>query len=324
MDSEASRAIAWAVDYGTWRDTAKLAKLGLDGAESVGADTVAPSGDLLTFVHHDGDTRRETDLARGQNVPPDAMPGVLAGRNFGGVVLARGGLTFAPSEPVAWQAWTGRMWPAKTIAAKTHALAVALGAAKGAEPARWESGARALLLPENRIAADKAESRRWNEFWNRSFVFVSPGGEADDPAFQVGRNYQLFRQMLACNEGGEFPLKFNGGIFTVDPYPDRVPPRLNNPSLEVAPKGGATPDFRRWGQMFMSQNQRWLGWPSLVTGDARLLAPSSAFYRARLAVARARAKNLKAQGACYPEPLGLEGTVCVSGPPPKDCAALPI
>jgi hypothetical protein len=79
----------------------------------------------------------------------------------------------------------------------------------------------------------------------------------------------------------------------------------------VAP-GDTTPDYRRWGQMFMSQNQRWLGWPTLAAGDADLLAPTIAFYRNRLPVAQARAKNIGADGACYAEPLELAGMVCVA------------
>lgn len=53
---------------------------------------------------------------------------------------------------------------------------------------------------------------RWNEFWNRSHIYVNPGEEPSDSAWVVGRNYQLFRYMLATNQGGKLPLLFNGGI----------------------------------------------------------------------------------------------------------------
>lgn len=312
VDAAASRDLAWDAAYGTWRDAAKQAKLDLfSGREAVGADAVAPAGDALRFIHMNGDSKREESLAGSQHVPPEAMPGVLPGRNFGGVLVAKGGLTFAPPADVNWQTWQGKAWTGRTVAAKHQTLAVALGAGKNADPAKWEAEARALLGGDARQAAEKAEDLRWARFWDRSFVFIQPRGEAKDPAFQVGRNFQLFRQMLACNAGGELPLKFNGGIFTTDTHPERVPARLNNPGIAVAP-GGTTPDYRRWGQMFMAQNQRWIGWPTLANGDAELLAPSMAFYRDRHAIAKARAKNLGAQGACYVEPIGLEGTCCVA------------
>jgi len=84
--------------------------------------------------------------------------------------------------------------------------------------------------------------------------------------------------MLACNREGELPLLFNGGIFTTDNN-GRIKGNNNDelPTFEGQP---ATPDFRRWmGCHFMSQNQRWLGWPALAGGDADLLAPSLTFYR---------------------------------------------
>ncbi len=34
---------------------------------------------------------------------------------------------------------------------------------------------------------------------------------------EIGRNYQLFRYMLALNAKGTWPTKFNGGLLTVDP-----------------------------------------------------------------------------------------------------------
>ena len=62
----------------------------------------------------------------------------------------------------------------------------------------------------------------------------------------------------------------------------------------------------------MSQNERWLGWPTLANGDADLLAPSLAFYRDRSATAAARAKINGAEGVVYPEPLDVWGLCCVT------------
>jgi hypothetical protein len=145
---------------------------------------------------------------------------------------------------------------------------------------------------------------------------VNPGAAADDPGRLVGQNYALFRYMLACNRDGELPLLFNGGIFTADNRPGRITGN-NNDELPIAAPEPITPDFRRWMFCyFMSQNQRWLGWPNVASGDADLLSPSIRFYRERSRVAAARARNLGAEGVVYPEPLDVWGLCCVA--PRKD------
>lgn len=58
----------------------------------------------------------------------------------------------------------------------------------------------------------------WKQLWNRSYIFINrQKADPNDKDWQMGRNYQLFRYMLACNAYGEYPTKFNGGLFTIDP-----------------------------------------------------------------------------------------------------------
>ena len=148
-----------------------------------------------------------------------------------------------------------------------------------------------------------------------------PRAKPDDAGWLIGRNYQLFRYMLACNRGGELPLLFNGGIFTTDNMPGRITGN-NNDELPIFQGGPITPDFRRWmGCHFMSQNQRWLGWPNLANGDADLLAPSLAFYRDRADHGRRPAKINGAEGVVYPEPLDIWGLCCVAPRPDGLCGA---
>ncbi len=121
--------------------------------------------------------------------------------------------------------------------------------------------------------------------------------------------------MLACNQGGEFPLLFNGGIFTTDNPAGRIKGN-NNDELQISPGGPMTPDFRRWMFCgFMSQNQRWLAWPALAAGDADLVEPSIRFYRDRSKIAAARARLNKAKGVVYTEPLDIWG-LCATGDRP--------
>ena len=134
----------------------------------------------------------------------------------------------------------------------------------------------------------------------------------------IARNYQLFRYMLACNRDGEIPLLFNGGIFTTDHKPGRI--TGNNGGFTLDAKEPLTPDFRRWMKnWFTSQNQRWLGWATVATGDADMLTPTTRFYRDRSAIAAQRAQNLGADGAVFVEVLDLWGHSGVSPSPEGIC-----
>ena len=76
----------------------------------------------------------------------------------------------------------------------------------------------------------------WKETWERSYIFIKKDNKDEsDPVWQMGRNYQLFRYMLACNAYGSYPTKFNGGLFTIDPC------------VWGARFGARTPDERDWG-----------------------------------------------------------------------------
>lgn len=44
----------------------------------------------------------------------------------------------------------------------------------------------------------------WKQLWNRSYIFINrQKADPNDKDWQMGRNYQLFRYMLACNAYGE-------------------------------------------------------------------------------------------------------------------------
>ncbi len=96
----------------------------------------------------------------------------------------------------------------------------------------------------------KRSQQWWHEFWQRSWIKTTA-----PEAKEMVRNYELFRFMLGCNAFGDWPSKFNGGLFTFDPvYED-----------EKAP---FTPDYRKWGGGTMTaQNQRLVYWPMLKSGD---------------------------------------------------------
>jgi len=318
VESESAVAQPLEVAFGTWRDRTKEGiRNDMMGAKTTFfGDHMKSTPDGFLAFHRNADSPIDlAGKARGQGIAPEALPDVTARRVSGTAIVVEGGFTAPPTEaPVRWQFWNGKAWTGTTPARKQHVIAMRLKAAVDARPDQWPTDARTLLDPAQRRAAKADELKRWTEFWARSHIFINAGKGEPDPGFLIGRHYQLFRYMLACNRDGEFPLLFNGGIFTTDNN-GRIKGNNNDelPTFEGEP---VTPDFRRWmGCCFMSQNQRWLGWPAVAGGDADLLAPTTRFYRDRAAVAAARAKRQGADGVVYTEPLDVWG-LCPVGPRP--------
>lgn len=141
----------------------------------------------------------------------------------------------------------------------------------------------------------------WKNFWNRSFISINNKTKnPNDKAWQVGRNYQLFRYMLACNAYGNYPTKFNGGLLTTDP--------------QFVPIGSGkfkgTPDFRAWGGgSFTAQNQRLVYWPMLKSGDFDMMPSQFDFYARSLKNVELRTEEYWGhKGASFtehPETFGL-------------------
>lgn len=300
--------------FGTWRDRPRTG-LQLNGLqpEDMTADHVVADGQGFLWFHRNADYPVDLPaMARGQGIDAEAIRDVTTRRVSGGAAVVEAGLVGLSPADVRWQHWDGRAWTGRTPARARHVVAVALGAALDADPEAWRTRAAALLRPDALEAARADERERWAEFWSRSHIVVNPGAGSEDAGWLVGRNYQLFRYMLACNRGGELPLLFNGGIFTTDATPGRITGN-NNDELPINPDGPTTPDHRRWMFCrFMSQNQRWLGWPTLACGDADLLWPSLVFYRDRATVAASRARTHGAEGVVYPESLDIWGLCAVA------------
>ncbi len=308
----------WQVAFATWRDVERQ-KLKLDmwATHTIQPDKVEVLPEGIVWSHRNADhpSWRE-NRAKAQGLQIAAVLDNTRDRVFGGAIAAAGGMKFVKSEPATWQFWPGgTAWIFETPAGDSLSLAIATRSEPSGDPAKWFAQAQAALEPAALQAARTAEATRWKAFWERSHVFVNPKTGAEDPAWQMGRNYALFRYMLACNQGGELPLLFNGGIFTTDNPPGRIKGNNNN-ELPISPGAPMTPDFRRWMYCgFMSQNQRWLGWPALANGDEDLLQPTLAFYRDRAGVAAQRAKNLGAEGVVYTEPIDVWG-LCATGDRP--------
>jgi len=226
---------------------------------------------------------------------------------FGGMLRGEG-LAFVRQEPVLVQEWEGTSWIYRSRErGKKHSITVSMDVEQTADREGWKRKVLEASLrsfdPEARETASRHSAKWWAEFWERSYIFINAGKGPNDIGWQVSKNYQLFRYMLACNRGGSLPLKFNGGIFNIDTHREEGYRVIDGAQPPAAP-----PDDRRWSTLFMAQNQRLIGWPVLMSGDADLVTPSLDFYADRVKTAVARSQTYwNHGGAAFVEPLSLYG-----------------
>ena len=127
----------------------------------------------------------------------------------------------------------------------------------------------------------KRSARWWHQYWQRSWIVSDT---PNDSLQAMLRNYELMRYMLGCNAKGEWPTKFNGGLFTFDP-------------VYVDTTMAFTPDYRKWGGGTMTaQNQRLVYWPLLKSGDYDVLQPQLNTYLRMLPNAMARTRHYWGHG----------------------------
>lgn len=148
----------------------------------------------------------------------------------------------------------------------------------------------------------KRSAQWWHQYWQRSWIQTD-----NQEAAEMVRNYELFRYMLGCNAYGQWPTKFNGGLFTFDPLYVASPPAL--PNREGATEEIYTPDYRKWGGGTMTaQNQRLVYWPMLKSGDADMMKAQLDTYLRMLPTAKLWAQHFWGHGgACFPEQIENSG-----------------
>lgn len=152
--------------------------------------------------------------------------------------------------------------------------------------------------PDQVQKIERDSAKWWNNFWNRSYAFVTPPNGEDKSAandcFHVTQSYILQRYMMACASRGEYPFKFNGSIFT-------VAPTWANQDYNA--------DWRKWGDGYWWQNTRLGYWAMVANGDFEEMEPLFSLYKSVLALSEARTKlYYKAKGAYFPETISFFGT----------------
>lgn len=309
IESTSRQQNTFDVRFGSWRDKTRDS-LHLDMGKrihTVRPDSVSVANNGMVWFHQNNiyPSILKTELKK-QSIDPESISNPSDNNFFGGAIVCNRQMKLKGKTPVHWQRWDGSSWNMQTAENASHRFVIALRAGKNQIPVEWFYKANELLKPELWAMAAIQSTKRWNEFWNRSYVHINKEHSSADSAWIVGRNYQLFRYMLATNQDGNLPLLFNGGIFTTDNF-DKITGN-NNDEISRASISPSSPDIRHWMFCgFMAQNQRWLGWPTIANGDVDLLEPSNAFYRMHRHSAASRAKAMGAEGMVYPEPIQVWG-----------------
>ncbi|HLZ87861.1 MAG TPA: DUF5703 domain-containing protein, partial [Puia sp.] len=310
VDVDGSRPLAADVTYESWRAADRVMEGKANNANSYKwAWRHAPGGQVVThgdsirfqdggvlFYHRNRDQTvfDVTVRQQGLDTVKAFLYNPLEGLTFGGMLTTTG---MRPGERVSgrygdtdFEGW--RLVSDRAV--RHRELLLVLSTEQVKDVAAWEAGLRKKVA-DVRVysgSARQATADWWNAFWRRSFIYIKPDSPDGSPEWQAGRNYQLFRYMLGCNAHGDYPTKFNGGLFTYDPA-------LTDTSLRF------TPDFRNWGGGTMTaQNQRLVYWPMLRSGDLDLMRSQFSFYLRSQRAAEFRSRVYWGHGgACFTEQL---------------------
>jgi alpha-L-fucosidase 2 len=213
----------------------------------------------------------------------------LQGRTFGGCILGTGwtgtnSQTLMSAQPVKQQAIAIHLLTAQTNTAKEWVDQL------NSQVERVE----AVFLSDAR----QAHQRWWEQFWNRSWIFVESGENATD----ITHGYTLQRYINACGGRGAYAIKFNGSIFTVDAREDDKKPE-NRQFFNA--------DYRNWGGNYWFQNTRLPYWAMLAAGDFDLMQPLFNMYSRPLPLAQYQTRQFfQHDGAFFPETMYFWGTYC--------------
>ncbi len=221
-------------------------------------------GDALAWCHHNLTSSWPKNLAmqgldtlirdEGDPLIHRTFGGVIRGRNL--VKTAADTLASAHPDPV-------------------FSCSVSLLTERSETPGDWLAAASRLARGTPAAGDESAWNAHvgwWRGFWDRSRIEVD-GSEA---ARKVSSGYALQRFINACAGRGEFPIKFNGSLFTADWH---------------APDEDYNADYRRWGPGYWHQNTRLPYWSMLHAGDFEMMRPYFEMYRKGLPLARERCRK---------------------------------
>jgi len=246
------------------------------------ADTIVSRADAVAWYHHNATsivpfTIRRQGLADVATLVPDP----ILYRTFGGLMT---GIEMKATSPTSL---------ASTEPRHRFRVGISVPCVQSERIEDWLAQAEAVR--PSRIMNDASHAEQtiedWQGLWHRSWIIASADSSpAREECELITRAYALQRYMLACASRGDFPIKFNGSIFTVEPE-----------FVEGQPFNA---DWRKWGGSYWWQNTRLPYYPMLAAGDFDRMNSLFSFYERCLPACRARAKlYYGAQGAYFPETM---------------------
>lgn len=246
-------------------------------------DQVAGDNRHLTVYHRNERSIYPFTLKhQGIQLPDSVMSDPFLGRTMGFSLAASGFVRATPTMLVSENPVTD------------FSLQVVAHVAQTPTAAEWER--QVAQIHERAVGFAEARKRTaawWENYWDRSYIVVNtPDG---DTGRRITRSYVLQKWMTACAGRGNYPIKFNGSIFTVDPV-------YTNGSLPYSP------DYRLWGPDYWWQNTRLIYHAMLKSGDFDMMRVLFRHYLHVLPMLKANARTLwKAEGAVNPETATIFG-----------------
>jgi len=308
VEVDSRRAIEVEASYETWRYRDRPVKGKANNANSYKwapqseiityADQVDFEMDGVLFYHRNKNENTVFDVVVQQQKMEsvkDQMMDPIKDLTFGGWMRGKNMIPSGNEEGV-YQDTDYKAWKIKSQKpSRTHHLEIFLHTQQTPEKQEWNKSLWALVnkQPKSNKKAKTATRDWWRDYWRKSYLITDPDQvHPNDTVWQVGRNYQLFRYMLGCNAYGDYPTKFNGGLFTFDP-------------VHTDSTLAFTPDHRNWGGGTMTaQNQRLVYFPMVRTGDFELMKPQFRFYMRSLKNAELRSQVYWGhQGASFTEQI---------------------
>ncbi|MDP4262802.1 MAG: DUF5703 domain-containing protein [Bacteroidota bacterium] len=305
VDVNAAKKITVEAAYESWRYQDRIIKARENFANSwkwaapknnvYKKDSIDFNGNEVLFYHHNmAETifdvtvaQQSMDAVKEQLYNPLkylTFGGSFSGKNFSGA-----GTYTGISVNTDYKGWKLK----SNAPARQHSLSLYLYTEQQEDIGIWKrslDSIKVLSRMDSKTAFARSQ-QWWHDFWDRSFIFIDKT-HPSAKAWEAGRNYQLFRYMLACNALGIWPTKFNGGLLTVDPVFTDTSNKL-------------TPDYRNWGGgLHTMQNQRLVYYPMIKNGDWDILQAQFGFYLRILKNAELRSKVYwNHGGACFTEQM---------------------
>ncbi|KAA8486264.1 hypothetical protein BDE36_3863 [Arcticibacter tournemirensis] len=307
VDVSGNKPLVAEASFESWRYTDRFPKGKENNANSwkwapkgivtTREDEIAFEKDKVLFYHHNTDSTvfDAAVIQQGMDKVKDQLYNPVKNLLFGGILYGHN-MKEAGTSAGKYLDTDFRRWTIKSKKpAVSHDLFIALNTEQTKDTSQWRKKLATLLQSaiENTKSDYVKSTAWWNQYWDRSYICIQPSASgASSDEWKIGRNYQLFRYMLGCNAFGQWPTKFNGGLFTYDPS-------LTDSALKF------TPDFRNWGGgTHTAQNQRLVYWPMLKSGDFDLMKPQFEFYMRALKNAELRSQVYWGhKGACFTEQL---------------------